>query len=159
MLKKYTLFFKKQFKHRWVRPSFLWESYYYSNFWYLRTPQQYFYRGYSRFAITTKLHFYRLLFKFIKKRFRSRKILFFVTCKVNRMLSKKNKNSRMGKGVGKRFKWVFFFEPYYPLFIAYNCNISRLKWISNFLWKHMKIKIFWAPTYFSLHKGSSYKMI
>lgn len=153
MLTKYSLYFKKQFKYRWVRPAFNWSNYYWFSQWFDRLAQTYYYRGYSRYNVYLKLQFYRLAFRAIKKRFRSRKILFFVTCKMNRMLTKKQKNARMGKGVGRRYKWVFYFEPYHPLFIVYNCNVSRLLWIKRFLWSHSKVNIFWIPTYFTLDRN------
>jgi hypothetical protein len=104
MLKKYSTFFKKQFKYRQTRPSFNWGDYMWVSQWYVREPLKFFYRGYSRYAVYLKLQFYRFLFRNIRKRLKSRQVWFFVTCKMNRMLTKKQKNARMGKGVGRRYK-------------------------------------------------------
>ena len=151
MLTKYSIFFKKQFKQRLVKKTGSWYNYYYYSQWFFWGVQPYFFRGYVKYFSYLKLHFYRLLFKFIRKKFKKRKIFFFISCNANRIFSKKQKNSRMGKGVGKRYKWVFFLSPHHPVFIVYNCSYSRLKWVKQFLWTHTKLNIFWVPTYFSIY--------
>ena len=146
MLKKYTIIYKKQFKKRKVYKNYNYLNYLkYHSFFYWK-PRVLFIRGYSKFFYIVKIPFYVRVFRLIRKLFKNRRILFFSSIFLNKMLTKKYKNSRMGKGVGKRYKWVFSLLPYYPLFIVYNSNIRRLLWISNFLWNHWKIKIFWIST-------------
>lgn len=92
----------------------------------------------------------KLLLKRRKKNFLSRKI--WINLKFNYPLSKKSKNSRMGKGKGSFLRWVIIIYPmnFFLEFIGFNnIFLIRLKEKLRFLY-HSRINLIFEKKKISL---------
>lgn len=84
----------------------------------------------------------KLLIKKIKKKYLSRKI--WINLKANYPLSKKSKNSRMGKGKGSFLRWVIIIKPMLSFLEFFGFNAFYLISLKNKLkyLYHSDIKLF-----------------
>jgi len=78
--------------------------------------------------------------KYYKKFFKKKKIRFNFKIKVNYTLSSKNKNSRMGKGVGSLNRYAFLKKNTSVIFEVYNINYVRLQLLLNIIYKRFGVK-------------------
>lgn len=58
---------------------------------------------------------------------------------MNRVVTTKSKNSRMGKGVGTKNRYSFYVKPSKPIFIFQNSSLMRIKNMLIFFTKRTNI--------------------
>nr|YP_004841728.1 ribosomal protein L16 [Ichthyophthirius multifiliis]AEL89270.1 ribosomal protein L16 [Ichthyophthirius multifiliis] len=91
---------------------------------------------------------YFLIFKKIFKnlsKLKNSKISFknyWIFLRFNYLITKKSKNSRMGKGKGSIFKWVSILHKNYKLIEFKNINYNRLNLISKLWSKKLSLPIY-----------------
>jgi len=102
---------------------------------------------------TFELIYYAMLKRMLKKKYivkrtlrRTRKVWFFL--KKNTPLTKKSKNSRMGKGKGSVLRWAIRFKKNFIFAETQNINIYFLKMICLFVEKKLNMKINYIRTPF-----------
>lgn len=78
--------------------------------------------------------------KFFKKFLKRKKIKFFFKLRLNYMLTSKNKNSRMGKGVGTLNRYAFFKKSTSCFAEVNNVNIVRLRLLLQVVEKRLGVK-------------------
>lgn len=134
MAKRYPNKSKKQFKKRYEKKSLLFKNKY--NTYNKITYSVYIYPEKNLILSRSYISFFRKYFrKFLKKK----KTKLFFKLQLNYNISVKNKNSRMGKGVGSIKRRSFFLEKRKPFILIKNCNYSRVKLICLFLRKRQNI--------------------
>jgi len=96
----------------------------------------------GRFEFSYYLFLKKLIKKLIKKAtytYNTRKYWLFI--RPNLLLSKKSKNSRMGKGKGDPTRWAFRSKIYSPLIEFVGINYTIIRKIKNFLQTKIRVRL------------------
>lgn len=110
-----------------------------SNFQYICIPTQ---------SIILPKKFISFLRKFLRKFFKRHHICCWFRIQLNKVISSKSKNSRMGRGVGTINRTAFQIFANKPLFIISNISSKRLMLLTKFLSKRLPIKLLVFPQFF-----------
>lgn len=141
MLKKrYPNFFKKQHKKRYFKVNKFYQMFFFEK---NSRRNKKFHQVYLVTTTNTVLPkrvvpFFR---KHFRKFFKKRKIRCFFLIHPNYLVSAKNKNSRMGKGVGAIKRRSYLLSKQQPFLLLKNCSFKRALLLSKFFTKRFKIKV------------------
>lgn len=131
--KKYPHLYKKHRNNR-SNKSIPKLTFPYQTFWEKKVPQ---YVKYTCISTTQPIllpkrfvaYFRKMLRKWIKKR----KIRVFINLCLNRTITTKAKNARMGKGSGTVNRFGFFCKAHHPIFVFKNISLKRAKYLVRHL--------------------------
>ena len=89
-----------------------------------------------------KLKFVRKLKKQFRKQLKKRALAIYFFCKPNYLIHQKFKNSRMGKGKGSPYMWLYQAKTNKPFAILRGMHFKRVHAIIKFFKKHLTKYIF-----------------
>lgn len=140
---KYPQQFKKQHKSRFLAPNFN-----------KLTKQQTKTLSYRIDSITNRIYacyvnqhiilpkkFISFLRKFLRKFFKRHNIKCWFRIQLNKVISSKSKNSRMGRGVGTLNRTAFSINSNKPFFLIANISLNRSEKLLRFLSKRLPITL------------------
>ena len=91
---------------------------------------------FKKFFLSIDLRFYKFLLIKCKKKFKKFKIKSYFFIKINKMISYKSKNSRMGKGKGMNYRYCFKLTHFKPIIVFKNMSKLRLKYFKKYFKKY-----------------------
>lgn len=80
-----------------------------------------------------ELNFFKLFLFRLKRVYKKKKIKMFINLNRNHLITKKPKNSRMGKGKGKFTRFIYKITPYKPVIILPNISVNRMTSLKGYL--------------------------
>ncbi len=141
---KYPQQFKKQHKKRSLKPNF--DSPQIQTSTSLFINNQYTDIG-KRYACYVHQHiilpkkFISFFRKFLRKFFKRHNIQCWFRIQLNKIITSKSKNSRMGRGVGTLNRTAFLVNSHKPLFLISNISSKRVLLLKHFLMHRLPIKL------------------
>lgn len=130
--KKYPQSFKKQHNSRRMAPPRIPRVYPYTSI--QEAPHSHHVLGlFINQRLLLPKRYIAYIRKLVRKFFKKRKIRCWFRVQLNRTVSSKSKNSRMGKGVGTINRAGYLLQPTTPLLVVANISKARLECLSLLL--------------------------
>lgn len=140
---KYPQQFKKQHKARFLVPNFnkLVKQQTTTLSYHIVCSTNRLYACYVNQHIILPKKFISFLRKFLRKFFKRHNIQCWFRIQLNKVISSKSKNSRMGRGVGTLNRTAFSVNSNKPFFLISNISTNRSGKLLRFLAKRLPIKL------------------